>query len=307
MEATPKEKFKVFPSPPARIKDVTEGIYDMTEKELTTIYGKLKRVQLVATIIGKQYTPASQGDRGEKKSRFQVVLDDGTGIAKVTWFGPTEEAASEYDVGDIVVVVARAGEYGNEITFSADAMRKLPNLTEELYHRALVVKKLKALKKAGKDLVLKNGGLITNRPDEASKFFTGKPAFDDNIEAIEEPVDVSKGGDDKLQFVTRINEEKEGDADAPAGFPVKVKNAVEGKPSSRGAIDGGDDEGLDNEDDFIKDTIMETIMQAEHAEGITVKQLQEVTQIDQKQIARVLKIMVTERIITQEGGLYKPT
>jgi len=290
VESAPREKFQVFPSPPARIKDVVGGVFDATNKELETIYGKVKRVLLVAVIIAKKYTPAGQSD-GEKpkKSLLNLTLDDGTGIIQGTWFGVDEDTVDEYDIGDSVMLTARIGAYENKINIIIDGIKKISNLNDELHHRAQILKKLQALEHAGKPLVLPNGGRIDKENDEAARFFEGKGKGEENIEAIEKPVIVAESKEEKLQFTSKLAEQQVDSSE----------NGAEGGIEAEAGDDSGDEQELGNDDDLVKDTIMATIMQPEYADGMTVDQLQEATELDSKVIARVLKIMVNEKTLTK--------
>jgi hypothetical protein len=303
VDAEQRKKYEIARAPPARIKDAVGGIFDATSKELKTIYGMLKRVQIVALILDRQYTPASQGS-GEKstKSRLRIMLDDGTGIMAATWFGVGDDEASGYEKGDMVIVLARAGEYKNEITFTIDGIRKLTDLSTELHHRAVILKKLKQLAVANQPLTLQGGGRITNQPDEASKFFTStKGSEPQDISEIEHPIKVNNSEPEKTQIPSRLGEEAgdgEGGSEAGGG---------EEEPGEAGTRDApGED--LDVDDDIIKGSIMDTIMQPEHLEGITIAQLEEAIATDRKVLARVLKIMEHERTVEQvpsKPGTYR--
>ncbi len=262
-----------------------------------------KRVQIVALILDHQYTPASQGggDRS-MKSRLRFTLDDGTGIITATWFGVGDDEASIYEKGDMVIVLARAGEYKNEITFTVDGIRKLTDLSVELHHRAVILKKLKQLLATNQPLVLQGGGRITNQPDEASKIFTTtKHGEQEDISEIEHPVKISDARPETIQLTSRLGEEGgDGEGGGEDGY-------VGEEPADVGSGESPGKE-LDVDDDIIKGSIMDTIMQPEHIDGITIAQLEEAIAIDRKVLARVLKIMEHERTVEQvpsKPGTYR--
>nr|MDO8088934.1 hypothetical protein [Candidatus Sigynarchaeum springense] len=312
-----RKKFEIARAPPARIQDAVGGIFDATLKELKTIYGMLKRVQVVAMVLEREYTPASQGTGGEKgtKSRLRLTLDDGTGMMAATWFGVGEEEASAYEKGDMVIALVRAGEYKNEITFTVDGIRKLTDLSVELHHRATILKKLKQLVSINQPLEIQGGGRITNPADDASKFFTSKEKGNkqQDISEIEQPVTIGDASTQKIQFTSRLGEEAgEGGAESEAGGSGKEvgsANAGEGLNALE-ALEGperrqGD---IEIDDDIIKGSIMETIMQPEFIDGITIAQLAQSLAIDRENISRILKIMANEGNVEEiptKPGIYR--
>ncbi len=301
--AEPRKKFEIARAPPARIKDAVGGIFDATKKELKTIYGMLKRVQIVALVLDREYTPASQGGGGERgtKSRLRLTLDDGTGVMAATWFGVGEGEASDYEKGDMVVALARAGEYKNEITFTVDGIRKLTDLSVELHHRATILKRLKQLAGDNQPLELDGGGRIINPADDASKFFTSatKVGEHEDISEIEQPVTVGEVNKERIRLTPRFEEEE--------------------SHGGGGADSGGDDAGvagvgeepegdIEVDDDIIKGSIMDTIMQSEFIEGITLAQLEKALALDRKVLARILRIMANEgnvEEIPSSPGTYR--
>ncbi|HME54761.1 MAG TPA: OB-fold nucleic acid binding domain-containing protein [Candidatus Lokiarchaeia archaeon] len=292
MESTPREKQRVFPAPPARVKDIIGGIFDASEKELQTIYGKIKRAMLVAVITKRDFTPAGESTGGKQtKNRVNLLLDDGSGIIKATWFGVDEDTSKDYDVGDLVKLTARIGEYQNEITLVIDSIKKVSDLNDEFYQRAKILEHLAELKKNGKPLILSNGGRVTNRPDEVSQMFSSKTKIEEDIDSIEEPLSI-KENDEGFKFTSNLGR--------------KAKAAEKKSPKKVVEADVGNDEDMEQElepdNDFIKDTIMETITEPEYADGITLGELQEVTHLERKVIARVLKIMENENMIAKVGS-----
>ena len=292
METAPREKQRVLPAPPARIKDILGGIFDASEKELQTIYCKLKRVMLVATITKREFFPAGESTDGKpKKSRASLLLDDGSGIIKATWFGMDEDVSKDYDAGDLVKVTAKISEYQNEISLIIDGIKKITDINDELYQRAKILEKLTSLKNDGKRLVVPNGGRVTNQPDDVSQLFSKKGKIEEDIGSIEEPLNVKEKSDDELQFTSKL--------------VGKAKVSKKQSPEAMIEVDASSDVDTEQElvpdDDFIKETIMETITEPEYADGIRLDDLQEVTQFDRNVITRVLKIMENEGMIRKVG------
>ncbi|MEX2680541.1 MAG: hypothetical protein Q6373_003005, partial [Candidatus Sigynarchaeota archaeon] len=254
-----------------------------------------------------EYTPASQGPVGEKgtRSRLRLTLDDGTGLMVATWFGVGEAEASRYEKGDMVIALARAGEYKNEITFTIDGIRKLNDLSVELHHRAMILKKLKQLAANKKPLELPGGGRIINPADDASKFFssTEKGTEQDDVSEIEQPIMVGDASTQNIQFTPRLGIEKsEGDGDGIAAGSAAILRA---ESSGAGAVP---EEDVEIEDDIIKGSIMNTITEPEFLDGITIAKLAEILALDRNIIARVLKIMANEGTIEEipsKPGTYR--
>ncbi|MBN2150203.1 MAG: OB-fold nucleic acid binding domain-containing protein [Candidatus Lokiarchaeota archaeon] len=303
-EAEPRKRFEVARAPPARIRDAVGGVFDATMKELATIYGKVKRVQVVAMVIDHQYTPASQGGDSGTKSRLRLTLDDGTGIMAATWFGIGEDEASSYETGDMVVAIVRAGEYKNEISFSVDGIRKLTDLSVELHHRAMILRQLKQLADEGKPLVLVGGGRVTNPADDASKFFTSgsKGGEHVDISEIELPVRVAGASKQETRYTSRLGD---GESDGESGGGMDGGGSDDADDDAAGEEPGA---GIEVDDDVIKGSIMDTITQPEFEDGITIAQLEDALAIDRKELARVLKIMAAEgnvEEIPSKPGTYR--
>lgn len=292
MESAPREKYRVFPAPPARIKDIIGGVLYEEEKELQTIYGKIKRVMLVAVITKREFTSAGVSSEGkEKKSRISFMLDDGSGIIKATWFGPDEDTFNDYDVGDLVKLTAKFNEYQNEITLIIDDIKKVSDFNDELYQRGKILEKLATLVATGQTLVLLNGGRVEKRLDEVSQFFSNKTKIEEDIETIEKPLNIKKNDEDELQFTSKLGGKTR---DSKKKSTKKVVEAEE-------SVDESTEQEMESNDDFMKDTIMATITEPEYTSGITLNELQEVTTLDRKAIVRVLKIMENENMIQKVG------
>lgn len=296
-----RKKFEITRAIPVRIKDAVGGNYNATTRDLETIYGLLKRVQIVAVILNKKYAPAQQTGEKGTKSRLHLDLDDGTGIMAATWFGVDEDEASNYEIGDIIITLLRPGEYKSVINFSVDGIRKVTNIADELHHRAIILKKLKQLADAGKPLVLQGGGRITSTPDDASRFFTtSKNAKPVDMAGIEQPVQVNVARTQQEQFTSRSGVTATGmdDEGGAVGVEDEPVDGIEKEPvdDDAGSIPSTEH---DMDEDVVKRIILDTIMQPEYEAGITVDALVKSTGMDRNLLARTLKIMENERTVAQ--------
>nr|MDO8118977.1 OB-fold nucleic acid binding domain-containing protein [Candidatus Sigynarchaeota archaeon] len=261
------QSYRVDPAPPMRIIDVVQGIYDATNKELLTIFGTVKSATIVGTVIDMKLHPAQSQD---KKSRLAITIDDGTATIQGSYFGVDDDIMREFETGDIVIMTGRINEYNNEIKINPKHVVKIKNLNEELLHRARTLDKLMALKKKGEPLVLKDGGRVTNRPDEASKLFNVQAPAGTKIEDIETPIPINGSLSD------------DGD-----------ENGVN---QTFADFAGDDGVAFEEDDEIIKTGIMETLGQGD---AMGVEELAKALGYKDTTIQRVIHVMLAERGIRQ--------
>jgi hypothetical protein len=321
-ETEPKKAFRIFPSPPVRISDVTNGTLDLQEHELTTVFGTFQKVVILGTILDVERVAGS----GEKKDRTTFLLDDGTATIHASSFGA---GAGDFEPGDIVVALCRPGEFQNEINLVIDRLRRVSSIDEELLHETTILENIQALKKAGKPIVMEGGGKVVNRPDEVSQFFGGK-GRGEKIEGAETPIKIT--ADDILDFEPTVKKVKptakkaparsleDGDEEEPmdadmldvdapvkgrAGPPAGKSNAPT-RDAEPEAEDG--EEGLLDEDS-MKEMIMQTMLQFDSANGVEISELVDNLGYKKGTLIRYLKIMENEGIVVKiktNPETYKP-
>ncbi len=145
------QSFKRFPAVRCWIKHILEGNYLNNEKSLYTIFGKVKRVRIVATIIQKREiinTPNINGDmiiedKDESNIRIEFDLDDGTGFIRATIWQANPEQYEEFNKGDIVDVVGLIRKWKDFISISPEIIKKVSNPNFILLRNAKIIKKIK--------------------------------------------------------------------------------------------------------------------------------------------------------------------
>ncbi len=257
------QSYRVDPAPPMRIIDVVGGIYDATNKELQTILGTVKSVTIVGTMMEMKFRAATSQD---KKNFITFTIDDGTATANGSYFGVDEDFMQKIEVGDIVIMSCRIGEFNNEMKLNPKHIVKVKDFNEELLYRARALDKLMELKRKGGPLVLRDGGRITNRPDEASRIFGAQAPSGTKIEDIETPISI-KG--------TFTDDNDEGEV-------------------NRKFDDFSDDGGIafEEDDEIVKTGIMETLGQGE---AMSVEELASALGYSGEAIQRVVQVMLAER------------
>ncbi|MFW9941178.1 MAG: hypothetical protein ACFFFT_09060 [Candidatus Thorarchaeota archaeon] len=133
------------------IKHIEEGNYDENENSFLTIFGKVKRVRLIATIIEKKekiIEPDEFEIELEEESKANVrlffSLDDSTGLIRAVKDRVNPDNYSMYDLGDIVDVVGRVSKKGGYISLWIEIIKKVeePNLI--LLRNAEIINRIKA-------------------------------------------------------------------------------------------------------------------------------------------------------------------
>ena len=128
------------------IKNVNEGIYDEAENVFHTIFGKVKRVLIVATIIDKkEITLTNQSNSftvDGYSSNFE--LDDGTGIISgVKWNMSLEEYES-FKNGDLVHIIGLLKNRFGLPTLTIEVIKKVNDPNDLLLHDAFIIKRIKS-------------------------------------------------------------------------------------------------------------------------------------------------------------------
>lgn len=244
------------------IGDLRGGILDARNREMLTVLGKARKAVVIATILETAFVAAS--DEG-KKSRASFVLDDGTAVIKATWFGVGQDVVKRFVAGDIVVALVSFSEYKNEVNYYIDRLRQVSGFNEELHHRASILKRKRELVASGKPLVLVDAGTITNRDDESQIFFTDGADTKAILDSFETPIDFKPA---KEEFT-------------PVGRSRAVEDSFE--------------EGFD--DEMLKGMIMDTLIDLDSTEGVSIDELHDALQQDRGALVRILRIMENEQAI----------
>ncbi|MFX1365104.1 MAG: hypothetical protein ACFE9Y_09305 [Promethearchaeota archaeon] len=143
--------FKRNPTIQCWIKHIIEGQYNESEKFFYTIFGQVKRVRIIGTIINKkeQIIEAIDMDMGLEEDlhsniRLDFDLDDSTGVIRAIIRNINPEKFNVFNKGDIVEVIGRISKYGEYISLWIEIMKKVnePNLI--LLRNAEIIHKIKS-------------------------------------------------------------------------------------------------------------------------------------------------------------------
>ena len=152
---TINQNFQFFPAISCWIKHLHEGKFNNQEKLLLTIFGSIKRVKIVATIIEMEEfvsKTASDDIVEDTNVNYRLILDDGTGLINAIKWIRHDTASSNRDLdgaiktlkkGDLINLVGRINSWNNRIQISIENAFKLSDPNYFLLHDAQIIKKLK--------------------------------------------------------------------------------------------------------------------------------------------------------------------
>ncbi|MFX0027910.1 MAG: hypothetical protein ACFE8B_01760 [Candidatus Hermodarchaeota archaeon] len=145
-----RSSYKRNPAIHCWIKHIEEGNYNETQNNIHTIFGKVKRVRLIATIVDKSEklieTDEFEMDLiDDSKTNVRLIfnLDDATGLIRAYKDKVNPEEFSDYNVGDIVDVVGRVSKKGGYMSLWIEIFNKVeePNLI--LLRNAEIINRIK--------------------------------------------------------------------------------------------------------------------------------------------------------------------
>lgn len=142
------QTYKRFPAKRLWIKHILEGNYSEEEKAVYTIFGKVKRVRIVATIIEKRELISNQASEEEATEmdsnlRIEFDLDDGTGNIRATLWGADPEEYNKYSKGDIVDITGLIRKWNQFFNLSPEFMKKVEEPNFILLRNAEIIKRIK--------------------------------------------------------------------------------------------------------------------------------------------------------------------
>jgi RPA family protein len=146
------QDFKRFPAIRCWIKHILDGKYSAEDKVLYTIFGKVKRIRIVATIIEKREILNIQGDNDssflEEKNpsnlRIEFDLDDGTGLIRAILWSVSPEQYENFDKGNIVDIVGLIRHWKGYISISPEIIKMIEDPNFILLRNAEILKRIKA-------------------------------------------------------------------------------------------------------------------------------------------------------------------
>ena len=118
-------RFRRNPAIQCWIKHLFEGQYNESEKLFHTIFGNVKRVRIIATIINKRENliEKNEVDMGmeeniESNIRLDFDLDDSTGLIRAIIRNVDPDKYKKFNKGDIVEVTGRVSKFKDFISLS---------------------------------------------------------------------------------------------------------------------------------------------------------------------------------------------
>lgn len=178
--------YKRNPAIQCWVKHILEGQYDDNAKFFYTIFGHVKRIRIIATIIDKRekLIEASEEDMGleddiNSNVRIDFDLDDSTGRIRAIIRNINPDKYKTFNKGNIVEVMGRVSKYGDYVSLWIEFMRKVeePNLI--LLRDAEIVNRIK-------------NGEIQEIPEIA-----------DNLEEFSDEIDVTTLFENETDFSER--------------------------------------------------------------------------------------------------------
>lgn len=142
--------YKRNPAIQCWVKHILEGQYDENEKFFYTIFGHIKRIRIIATIIDKkekliEISEEEMGleDSSDSNIRIDFDLDDSTGMIRATVRNADPDKYKSFKKGDIVEIMGGVSRYGDYVSLWLEYMKKVeePNLI--LLRNAEIINKIK--------------------------------------------------------------------------------------------------------------------------------------------------------------------
>jgi len=139
------QRFKRSPAIRCWIKNILDGKRVTNENAIFTIFGKIRRVRIVATIINKrEFLRNDKNDfEEEKSSRIDFYLDDGTGLIRAVLWDLVLIEYDEFVKGDIVDIIGLVRSSGDYISINLEIMKKVNEPNFILLRNAEIIKEIK--------------------------------------------------------------------------------------------------------------------------------------------------------------------
>ncbi|KKL95200.1 hypothetical protein LCGC14_1857020, partial [marine sediment metagenome] len=123
-------RFKRNPAIRCWIKHIKESLYNENERSFYSIFGKVKRIRVIATIIEKSEELMENDEFGfdndkEDNIRLLYDLDDGSGLIRAFIDNKELENFKDYDKGDIVDIVGLISKRSDLIVLRTEIIKKV--------------------------------------------------------------------------------------------------------------------------------------------------------------------------------------
>ena len=179
-------RFKRNPAIHCWIKHIKESLYNENERSFYSIFGKVKRIRLIATIIEKSEELMGNDEFGfdndkEDNIRLLYDLDDGSGLIRAFIESNESENFKDYDKGDIVDVVGLISKRGDLIVLRTEIIKKVEEPNYILLRNAEILNRIKS----GDIQKIPNSFDLGKTSDNIAKEIEVNNLFEDDIEIDE--------------------------------------------------------------------------------------------------------------------------
>jgi hypothetical protein len=143
-------RFKRNPTIQCWIKHIFEGQYDENKRLFYTIFGDVKRIRIIATIIEKRENLIEQNDVDmgiedikDNNIRLDFNLDDSTGGIRAIIRNVNPDKYKGFNKGDLIEVTGTVSKYNDFISLWIEILKKVeePNLI--LLRNAEIIDRIK--------------------------------------------------------------------------------------------------------------------------------------------------------------------
>lgn len=140
--------FKRAPAIRCWIKHVLEGKFNPEDRTLDTIFGKVRRVRILATLLRKQeYIYTDSFDENQKKVGLKFTIDDGSGIIEAHTEDFEKDQFKEASKGDIVDIIGIISTHEDSLSiYPTEILRKVEKPDYRLLRDAEIIEKIQSKK-----------------------------------------------------------------------------------------------------------------------------------------------------------------
>ncbi|MGB5912300.1 MAG: hypothetical protein WBH31_13990 [Promethearchaeia archaeon] len=133
------------------IKHLLEGQFMDERNMLNTIFGIIKRVRIMGTIVEKKLKAINQMPNNTtpqynneiSNTRVEFELDDATGLVRANIWGTNPKSHKELNKGDLVDIVGLINYKYDNLSISTEIIKKIVNPNKLLLRNAEIIKKIK--------------------------------------------------------------------------------------------------------------------------------------------------------------------
>lgn len=176
-----RTSYKRNPAIHCWIKHITESEYEENKNAFHSIFGMVKRIRIIGTIIEKNeelteiddYNFGLESD-AEENVQLIFTLDDGTSLIRAIIDNVNPEKYRKFNVGHIVDVVGRPRKKNGNLSLWIEIIRKVEEPNYILLRDAEIIKRIKS------GDIQKINVLANDETDEMSKEIDVNNLFEDD-------------------------------------------------------------------------------------------------------------------------------